>query len=151
MCTCSAVFIQKNKNNRSLSKWKIKVSRILLLEWKTNLWKWRYQISLALTYKMLLVPLTFFSVKSTMCQKYVYLEYHRVTRTLIRNVKVNGRPPRPGSDSIYVLLLAWRKLSLALAKSEFLKWSSMCPDLVVVFSSSTSQFSWNPVNKPNFF
>jgi hypothetical protein len=53
MCTCSAVFIQKNKNIHSLSKWKIRVSRFLLLKiWKTNLWKWRYPISRTLTYKI---------------------------------------------------------------------------------------------------
>ena len=44
---------------------------------------------------------------------------------------------RPGSDSIYVLSLAWRKLSLALAKSDFLKWSSMCPVVVSLTSPHT--------------
>ena len=53
MCTCSAVFIHKNKNIHSLSQWKIRVSRFLLLKsWKTNLWKWRYPISRTLTYKI---------------------------------------------------------------------------------------------------
>jgi hypothetical protein len=63
---------------------------------------------------------------------------------------------RPGSDSIYVLSLAWRKLSLALAKSDFLKWSSMCPDSVVVFltksphTQSTPQNGvWVLINTPN--
>ena len=45
MCTSFLLyFCPKNKNNRSLSKWKI--SRCFLLQsWKTNLWKWRYAIS----------------------------------------------------------------------------------------------------------